>query len=147
MSDDLQFIHEAYLLAKKGFDEGGLPIGAVLVKDGAILGRGHNQRVQQNDPTAHGEIDCIRNAGRQQNYKSTTLYTTLTPCLMCSGAIIHLGIPRVVIGDNQNFDGNEDFLRSNGVRVDLLEYQPCVELMAKFKDDHQKLVLEDFGQR
>ncbi|NTW32938.1 MAG: nucleoside deaminase, partial [Bacteroidetes bacterium] len=96
----------AFEQAQKSLNEGGIPIGAVLVNDEKIIGRGHNQRVQKDNPILHGEMDCLQNAGRQKNYKGTTLYTTLSPCMMCSGTIVQFKIPKVVIGENLNFDGN-----------------------------------------
>src|SRR5512136_409850 len=112
--DDRRFYKIALGEAKKSLSEHGLPVGAVLVKDGEIISQGHNQRVQKNNPIAHGEIDCIEKAGRQRSYKGMTLYTTLSPCMMCSGTIIQFKIPRVVIGENSNFKGYIEFLRKNG---------------------------------
>ncbi|WP_319778390.1 nucleoside deaminase [Maridesulfovibrio sp.] len=147
MSDmDMIFMEEAYKLAKKSFDEGGLPIGAVLVRDGEIIGSGHNQRVQKGDPIAHGEMDCIRNAGRQKTYRDLTIYTTLSPCMMCSGTIVQFGIPRVVIGENRNFGGNEEFLKSRGVQVTVLDHPKCIELMERLKAEKPALWAEDIGE-
>ncbi|NDV27816.1 nucleoside deaminase [Desulfovibrio sp. JC010] len=143
---DMKFMEEAYKLAKKSFDEGGLPIGSVLVRDGEIIGSGHNQRVQKGDPIAHGEMDCIRNAGRQKTYKDTTIYTTLSPCMMCSGTIVQFGISRVVIGENRNFGGNEEFLKSRGVQVDILDHPKCIELMERLKAEKPALWAEDIGE-
>ncbi|MDC0336462.1 nucleoside deaminase [Pseudodesulfovibrio sp.] len=140
---DTHFMDEAYRLAKKSFDEGGLPIGAVLVRDGKIIGRGHNQRVQGGDPIAHGEMDCFRNAGRQRTYKDTTLYTSLSPCMMCSGTIVQFGIPRVVIGENQNFGGNEAFLRERGVEVEIMGHAECIALMGRLIEEKPELWNED----
>ena len=123
---------EALAQAQKSYDEGGLPIGAVLVEDGKIIARGHNQRVQKGDPTAHGEMDCIRQAGRRARYDSTVLYTTLSPCMMCAGTIVQFGIPKVVIGEAENFGGNEDFLRAQGVEIIRLDDPACTELMGRF---------------
>ena len=111
-ADDKRLLRIAYDEAKAGFDEGGCPIGSVLARDGRVLARGRNQRVQKGDPIAHGEMDALRKAGRQKTYRDTTLYTSLSPCMMCTGTIIQFGIPRVVIGENKSFDGNEEFLRS-----------------------------------
>lgn len=146
MERDMEFMEEAYKLAKKSFDEGGLPIGSVLVRNGKVVGRGHNQRVQKGDPIAHGEMDCIRNAGRQKTYKDTTIYTTLSPCMMCSGTIVQFGISRVVIGENRNFGGNEEFLRSRGVQVDILDHPKCIDLMEKLKAEKPALWAEDIGE-
>jgi len=143
---DMKFMEEAYKLAKKSFDEGGLPIGSVLVRNGEIIGKGHNQRVQKGDPIAHGEMDCIRNAGRQKTYKDTTIYTTLSPCMMCSGTIVQFGISRVVIGENRNFGGNEEFLRSRGVEVEILDHPKCIALMEKLKSEKPTLWAEDIGE-
>lgn len=143
VSDDTRFMEEAYKLAKKSFDQGGLPIGAVLVRGGEIIGRGHNLRVQEDDPIAHGEMACLRNAGRQRTYRDTTLYTTLSPCMMCSGTIVQFGIPRMVIGENRNFGGNEDFLRQRGVEVEILDDPRCVALMERLIRERPALWNED----
>ena len=112
---DKRLLRVAYEEAKAGFDEGGCPIGSVLARGGEVVSQGRNQRVQGGDPIAHGEMDALRKAGRQKTYRDTVLYTSLSPCMMCSGTIVQFGIPRVVIGDTQNFGGNEDFLRERGV--------------------------------
>lgn len=143
---DADFMRLAYEQAKKSYDEGGCPIGAVLVKDGQVIAAGHNQRVQQGDPIAHGEMDCLRKAGRQRSYADTVLYTTLSPCMMCSGTIVQFKIPRVVVGENANFGGNEDFLRSRGVRVDILDDPACTELMAGFIAEKPELWDEDIAE-
>jgi cytosine/creatinine deaminase len=144
--DDRKFMDRAYGLAKKSFNEGGLPIGSVLVRGGEIIGEGHNQRVQRGDPVAHGEMDCIRNAGRQRTYKDTVLYTSLSPCMMCSGTIVQFGIPRVVIGENTNFGGNEEFLRDRGVEVDILDDARCIELMERCIRERPEIWNEDIGE-
>jgi len=144
--NDMDFMDEAYKLAKKSFDEGGLPIGAVLVRSGEIIARGHNQRVQNGDPIAHGEMDCFRNAGRQKTYKDTVLYTTLSPCMMCSGTIVQFGVPRVVIGENKNFGGNEEFLKSRGVEVEILEHEKCIALMEELIATKPALWAEDISE-
>jgi cytosine deaminase len=112
--DDRAFMRQAYEQAKKSYDEGGLPIGAVMVENGQVIGRGHNRRVQEGDPIAHGEMDCLRRAGRRPHYKGVTLYTTLSPCMMCTGTILQFGIPRVVVGEDRNFEGNIGFLSERG---------------------------------
>ncbi len=145
-TDDGRFMDEAYRLAKQSFDEGGLPIGSVLVRGGEIIGRGHNQRVQQGNPILHGEMAAIQSAGRQRSYRDTTLYTTLSPCMMCSGTIVQFKIPRVVIGENENFGGNEDFLRAHGVAVDILNHRPCIDLMARMKRERPAVWAEDIGE-
>ena len=146
MNDDDKFMDEAFVLAKKSFDEGGLPIGAVLVRDGAIVGRGHNQRTQQGNPIAHGEMDCMQNAGRQRSYRDTVMYTTLSPCMMCAGTIVQFAIPRVVIGENRNFGGNEAFLRERGVDVVVLDHPGCVDLMQRTIAERPELWFEDIGE-
>jgi cytosine/creatinine deaminase len=144
--DDARFMEEAYRLAKKSFDDGGLPIGSVLVRAGEIIGAGHNQRIQQGDAIAHGEMDAIRNAGRQRSYRDTVIYTTLSPCMMCAGTIVQFGIPRVVVGENVNFGGNEEFLRQRGVEVVLLNHPGCIELMARLIRERPGDWFEDIGE-
>ncbi len=135
----------AYQQAIKSYNEGGLPIGAVMVKDGKIIAKGHNRRIQDNDPTAHGEMDCIRNAGRRSDYSDIFLYTTLSPCMMCAGTIVQFGIPRVIIGENKNFSGNIEFLLDHSVTVQLLHNNLCFALMAKFIKENPKIWLEDIA--
>jgi cytosine/creatinine deaminase len=142
---DRKFLAEALALAQRSYDEGGLPIGSLLVENGQVIGRGYNRRIQDGDPIAHGEMDCIRNAGRRRTYKNTSLYTTLSPCMMCTGTIIQFGIPRVVIGDIQNFGGNEELLRDHGVEVVILEHEGCYELMKKFIAQRPENWSEDIG--
>ena len=144
---DQQFLKEAFNEALKSYREGGIPIGAVMVENGDIIGRGHNQRVQFNDPIAHGEMDCIRKVGRRASYNGITLYTTLSPCMMCAGTIIQFGIPRVVVGENLSFKGNLEFLQSHGVDVMLLNDPSCHDLMQKFIQGKPLLWLEDFAGR
>lgn len=144
--EDLKFMNEAIVEARKGFSEGGVPIGAVLVRDGVIIGRGHNRRVQDGDPIAHGEMDCLRIAGRQSSYKDMTLYTTLSPCLMCAGTIVQFGILKVVIGENETFGGNEDFLNSHGVEIEILNNQECKKLMSEFIEKNPEIWFEDIGK-
>jgi cytosine/creatinine deaminase len=143
---DRKFLRIAFDEAQAGFDEGGCPIGSVIVRGDQVLGQGRNQRVQGGDPIAHGEMDALRKAGRQRHYKGTTLYTTLSPCMMCSGTIIQFGIPRVVIGENQNFGGNEEFLRSRGVNVEIADDAECVALMSKFIREKPELWAEDIAE-
>jgi len=142
--DDV-FMLAAMEEAKQGLGEGGLPIGSVLVRGDAIIGRGHNRRVQHGDPMAHAEIDCLTNAGRQKTYRDTVLYSTLMPCHLCSGAVVQFGIPRVVAGEAANFSGSPDFLRANGVSVINLNDSQCIEMMSKFVRDHPDLWNEDIG--
>jgi len=137
--------------AQDSFDQGGLPIGSVLVRhlnngEDVLIGEGHNQRVQEGDPIAHGEMDCLRKAGRQRSYRDTTIYTTLSPCMMCSGTIVQFRIPRVVIGENSNFGGNEEFLRSSGVEVVILDDEKCKALMARFIAERPDVWNEDIGE-
>jgi len=145
--DDKKFMKAALEEAKKGYASGGVPVGAILVEDGKIIGRGYNQRVQKMDPIAHGEMDCIRNAGRRARYGEATIYTTLAPCMMCTGAIIQFGIRRVVIGENVNFEGNADLLREYGVEVLNLHDKGCIALMSKFIAEKPELWDEDIAGR
>ena len=141
------FMLAAIAEAETGLREGGIPIGSVLVHDGRILGRGHNRRVQQKSPTLHGEMDALEQAGRQPAavYRESVLYTTLSPCPMCSGAILLYGIPKVVIGENQTFAGEEDLLRSRGVDLHVLQDATCIEMMSSFIRAHPGLWNEDIG--
>ncbi len=132
--------------AKKGNSEGGIPIGAVLVRDGKIVGRGHNRRVQNNDPVIHAEIDCLRNAGRIGSYRDTTLYSTLMPCYLCAGAIVQFGIPRVFAGESRNFEGAKEFLLSKGVEVIDLDLDECADMMSDFIEKNPELWNEDIGE-
>ena len=142
---DKQFLKIAYDQAKSGFDSGGCPIGSVLARGGQEVSRGHNQRVQRGDPIAHGEMDALRKAGRQKTYRDTVLYTTLSPCMMCSGAIVQFGIPRVVIGENKSFGGNEAFLRDHGVEVVIADDADCITLMERFIQEKPELWAEDIA--
>ena len=144
--NDMLLLKAAYNEAKSGFDEGGCPIGSVLARNGKIIAKGRNQRVQKGDPIAHGEMDALRKAGRQKSYKDTTLYTSLSPCMMCSGTIIQFGIPRIVIGENINFGGNEDFLRSKGVEVIIANDSSCIDLMTRFISEKPELWAEDIAE-
>jgi len=133
--------------ARTGLREGGIPIGSVLVHRSAIIGRGHNRRVQRGSAILHGEMDALENAGRQKAsvYRECVLYTTLSPCAMCSGAILLYGIPHVVVGENRTFVGEEDLLRSRGVRVEVLQDADCIQLMTAFIRDFPQLWNEDIG--
>jgi len=144
---DRQFLGAAIEQAEKSLREGGIPIGAVLVHEGRILGRGHNCRVQTGSPIDHGEMNCLRNAGRLTAavYRECTLYTTLSPCPMCSGAIVLYKIPRVVIGENQTFLGAEDWLRGNGVALEIVQDERCLRLMREFIAGRPELWNEDIG--
>lgn len=143
---DRRFLRIAYEEAKAGFDEGGCPIGSVLAEGDRLIAQGRNQRVQGGDPIAHGEMDCLRKAGRQKSYRGMTLYTSLSPCMMCSGTIVQFDIPRVVIGENVNFGGNEAFLRERGVEVILADDQDCIDLMKRFIDEKPALWAEDIAE-
>lgn len=142
------FMQEAIREAEKGRGEGGIPIGSVLVHDGKIIGRGHNRRIQKGSAILHGEMDALENAGRLSAsvYKNCTLYTTLSPCPMCSGAIALYGIPRVVIGENRNFKGEEEMLASRGVALEVLNDHDCIEMMGTFIRENPKLWNEDIGE-
>jgi creatinine deaminase len=143
---DAQLMAEAVKEAEAGLSEGGIPIGSVLVRGGAIIGRGHNRRVQHGDQTAHAEIDCLRNAGRQRTMRDTVLYSSLMPCYLCSGAIVQFGIPRVVAGESRTFPGVRPFLESHGVEVIDLDDPHCVEMMRAFIAARPELWAEDIGE-
>ena len=143
-----EFMQAAITEAEAGLSEGGIPIGSVLVHQGRIIGRGHNRRVQKGSAILHGEMDALENAGRHpaQVYRESTIYTTLSPCSMCSGAIMLYGIPRVVIGENVSFMGDEDLLRSRGVQLTVVNDARCIQLMAGFMRDKPALWNEDIGE-
>jgi creatinine deaminase len=143
---DMSFLKEALDEAKKGFEEGGVPVGSAMSIDDVLLAKGHNKRVQNGDPIAHGEMDCIRSAGRRANYKGVTLYTTLSPCFMCAGTIVQFGIKRVVIGENKSFSGNIHFLESHGVEVHLVNDPECEALMDMFIKEKPSLWNEDIAE-
>jgi cytosine deaminase len=136
---------EAIAEAMLGFDEGGIPIGSVLVKSGKIIGRGHNRRVQDNDPVTRAEIDCLRNAGRVKDYQNTVLYSTLMPCYLCAGAVVQFGIKKVVAGDSRTFPGARDFMEHHGVEVIDLNLEECQQLMKDFIEKKPLLWNEDIG--
>jgi cytosine/creatinine deaminase len=146
MRDD--FLRAALDEARIGRAEGGIPIGSVLVHQDRIIGGGHNQRVQRGSAVLHAEMDALENAGRQPAsvYRECTLYTTLSPCAMCSGAILLYGIPRVVVGENRSFMGEEDLLRRRGVQVDVVQDSGCLALMEAFMREHPDLWNEDIGE-
>lgn len=141
------FLQAAIEEARQGLAEGGIPIGSVLVVDDTIVGRGHNRRVQKGSSVLHAEIDALENAGRRSaaEYQRSTLYSTLSPCDMCSGAALLYGIPKVIIGENRTFRGPEDYVRSRGVDLTVADSNECVELMRKFIEDHPELWNEDIG--
>jgi cytosine/creatinine deaminase len=143
---DLEAMNAAYAQAEESAAAGGVPIGSALVGEDGIIAVGHNRRVQHGDPIAHGEMDCLRNAGRQKSYRGMTLYTTLSPCMMCTGTILQFKIGRVVIGENRTFGGNEELLRSRGVEVEVLDDPRCVALMERFQRDHPDIWAEDIAE-
>lgn len=143
---DKKFLQLAYQEAKDGFDEGGCPIGSVLARGPTLVASGRNQRVQKGDPIAHGEMDALRKAGRQKTYRDTTLYTSLSPCMMCAGTIVQFGIPRVVIGENNTFGGNEAFLQQRGVEVIIVDDPECTALMERFIREKPELWAEDIAE-
>lgn len=142
-----KFMQAAIEEARIGFAEGGIPIGSVIVHDGSIIGRGHNQRIQRGSAILHGEMAAFENAGRQSAsvYKNSVLYTTLSPCSMCAGAILLYGIPKVVIGENKTFMGEEALLKSRGVEVNVVQDETCIALMRSFITDKPQLWNEDIG--
>jgi cytosine deaminase len=142
-----EFLLAAIEEAKTGLSEGGIPIGSVLVHQGRIIGRGHNRRVQRGSVVLHGEMDALENAGRQPGsvYPGCTIYTTLSPCTMCTGAILLYGIPRVVIGENRTFLGDENLLRSRGVEVEVVQDPACIAMMERFIREQPALWNEDIG--
>jgi cytosine deaminase len=141
------FLAAAIAEAEQGLSEGGIPIGSVIVSNGRIIGRGHNRRVQKGSPILHGEMDALENAGRQpaRVYERATLYTTLSPCAMCSGAILLYGIPRVIIGENKTFLGEEELLKSRGVTLEVRQDFTCIRMMEDFIRAHPELWNEDIG--
>lgn len=149
MSDrSVDFMDLAVAEARKGWDEGGIPIGSVLVVDGLVIGAGHNRRVQKGSPILHAEMDALENAGRRPAavYRRATLYSTLSPCDMCSGAALLYGIPRIVVGENRTFQGPEDYVRSRGVEVVVLDRMDCVEMMERLIAERPELWNEDIGE-
>lgn len=145
---DLQFMQAALEEARAGLAEGGVPIGSVLVLDDRIVGRGRNRRVQLGNPILHGEMDCLQNAGRlsARDYRRATLYSTLSPCSMCAGAILLFGVPRVVFAENRTFQGAEDLMRARGVELVNLDLEDAVELMQSFMARHPDVWREDIGE-
>lgn len=145
--DDNAFMQRAYELALKGYNEGGCPIGGVLVDNetGEVLGEGHNMLVQEGNPIIHGEMSAMRAAGRMVTRRNTTMYTTLSPCMMCAGTIAQFKIGRVVVGDTVNSEGNVEFLRARGIEVIVLNNENCIALVKKFRDERPELWEEDWG--
>jgi len=142
------FMEAAIEEARKGLEEGGIPIGSVIVHDGKIIGRGHNRRVQKGSAVLHGEMDALENTGRMPAsvYRQCILYTTLSPCSMCTGAILLYNIPKVIIGENKTFLGEEELLKSRGVKIEVLQNLECIDLMAEFIFSHPDLWNEDIGE-
>jgi creatinine deaminase len=151
MGEDLQLDRELMALAleqaRASLEVGGVPVGAVLAAGGTVIAAGHNERVQQGDPVAHGEISALRNAGRRASYTGTTLYTTLSPCHMCTGAILLFQIPRVVVGEARTFEGDLGFLRDRGVEIMLLDDPACIAAMEEFQTRYPHVWSEDIGGR
>ena len=152
VTEDRTLMRRAFEQALKSYSEGGLPIGAVMAEEGRVIGVGHNRRVQNGDPMAHAEIDCLTNAGRQATYADTVLYSTLMPCYLCTGAAVQFGVPKVIVGESVNFPGGEgkwgkspDFMRANGIDVIDLHDGECIEMMAKFIRENPRLWNEDIG--
>jgi creatinine deaminase len=140
------FMKAAIDEAKLGLSQQGIPIGSVLVKDGKIVGRGHNKRIQDNDPITHAEIDCLRNAGRVGSYSGTTLYSTLMPCYLCAGAVVQFGIKKVYAGESATFSGAKEFMEAHGVEVIDLNLDECIQMMNTFIETNPKLWNEDIGE-
>lgn len=140
------FLKAAIEEAQQGRSEGGIPIGSVLVRDGEIIGRGHNQRVQKDDPMTHAETDCLRNAGRIGSYRDTVLYSTLMPCYMCAGTVVQFKIPKVIVGESKTFPGAREFMESHGVEVVDLSDPSCITMMETFIREHPELWNEDIGE-
>ena len=144
---DREMMTRALAQARVSLESGGVPVGAVLAAGGQVVAAGHNERVQRGDPVAHGEIACLRNAGRQSSYAGMTLYTTLSPCQMCSGAILLFQIPRVVVGEAETFEGDLGFLADRGVEIVLLDDEGCVAAMQEFQRRYPEVWSEDIGGR
>ncbi len=140
------FMRETINEAKQGLTEGGIPIGSILVNNGKIIGRGHNKRVQENNPMIHAEIDCLINAGRIGSYKDTILYSTLMPCYLCAGAVVQFGIKKVIVCESKTFSGASEFMKSHGVEVIDLNNQECIKMMNDFINANPKLWFEDIGE-
>ncbi len=140
------FLEAAIEEARQGLREGGIPIGSVLARDGAVIGRGHNRRVQDGDPITHAEIDCLRKAGRVGHYRGAVLYSTLMPCYLCSGAVVQFGIKKVIVGESRTFPGAPEFMREHGVEVSVADHPECVTLMTEFIKKNPALWNEDIGK-
>lgn len=141
-----KFMQLAIQEAKEGLQEGGIPIGSVLVKNGELVAKGRNKRVQELNPILHGEMDCLNNAGRIGSYKDTVIYSTLMPCYMCAGTIVQFNIPKVIVGESKTFNGAREFMESHGVEVIDLENEECIEMMTDFIENKPELWNEDIGE-
>ncbi|GAA0194298.1 nucleoside deaminase [Fulvivirga kasyanovii] len=140
------FLKAAIEQAKKSLNEGGIPIGSVLVRDNKIIAQGHNKRVQESNPILHGEMDCLNNAGRIGSYKNTVIYSTLMPCYMCAGTIVQFNIPKVIVGESRTFSGAREFMESHGVEVIDVDDPACIQMMEQFIQDKPELWNEDIGE-
>ena len=141
-----RYMKEAIAEARKGLFEGGIPIGSVLVRNGTVIGRGHNRRVQEKNPMKHAEIDCLINAGRVGNYRETVLYSTLMPCYLCAGAVVQFNIPKVIVGESRTFAGAEQFMQDHGVEVINFNLAECVDMIEQFIREQPELWNEDIGE-
>ncbi len=141
-----EFMKLAIQEAKEGMSEGGIPIGSVLVKEGKLIAKGRNKRVQEQNPILHGEMDCLNNAGRIGSYKNTIIYSTLMPCYMCAGTIVQFKIPKVIVGESKTFSGAREFMESHGVEVIDLDNSECIEMMETFISENSELWNEDIGE-
>lgn len=141
-----EFMRLAIEQARKSLKEGGIPIGSVLVRNGEVIAVGHNKRVQSQNPILHGEMDCLSNAGRLGNYQDTVIYSTLMPCFMCAGTIVQFKIPKVVVGENETFEGAWDFMKDHGIEIVNLDLDECKEMMQEFIEQNPELWNEDIGE-
>lgn len=141
-----KFMQEAINQARKSLNEGGIPIGSALVKSGNLIAKGHNKRVQENNPILHGEMDCLNNAGRIGSFKDTVIYSTLMPCYMCAGTIVQFKIPKVIVGESRTFPGAKEFMQQHGVEVIDLNLQECVDMMNEFIGKRPDIWFEDIGE-
>lgn len=141
-----EFMQMAIDQARKSKNEGGIPIGSVLIKSGQLVAKGHNKRVQENNPILHGEMDCLNNAGRIGSFKDTVIYSTLMPCYMCAGTIVQFKIPKVIVGESESFSGAREFMEQHGVEVIDLNLQECKDMMKEFIDKRPDVWFEDIGE-
>ncbi len=141
-----EFMKIAIEQAKKSLNEGGIPIGSVLVKSGKVVSKGHNKRVQEDNPILHGEMDCLNNAGRIGSFKNTVIYSTLMPCYMCAGTIVQFKIPKVIVGESRNFEGAKEFMQEHGIEIIDLDLPECIDMMKDFIDKNPNIWNEDIGE-